>query len=968
MNYIRGLQAKITRIRGNLSTRLSDDRNKRNLVIIALIIYLIFSFSPFQHLGMVIVMASLLPVILAGYFFGFRTGLIGGIILFSTNIILVYFLRNYKDSEINLFTDIILSGHVIIPIGGLVGYLSDLKKKLTIELNRGKLNKIELEQQKKQIGEILDLQPDIICRFSKDLRLIYINKAGSIFFRTPEEQLLEKKIPDLFPEKERAYIKNYIDDIQLNQDGNQDFIVLPLYAPNGEKYYFQWSVTQINNSPDEKVIFQTVGRNISEQYKSKLSERENLAIAESLKTIASILNSSLDINDVLNKVLRNIGRVVPHDAANIMLVEDQYAKMVQTVGYEKFISNLDEFQKIEFPLNLSNLNQMATDHHAILISDIDFYPGWVKLEQNKWINSYLGAPLIFKNELIGFLNLDSTRKNFFNEKHAIWLQAFADQAVIAIKNARYFEEANKRTFQLSKFNEIMRVSIYAQKIEEIMEAASSIFKEIFHSEFEQFFLCNEKENSFQYFPVSPNLIEDGNSDPKLLIYQAMALEIIQKNEIYDFNQFVKNESMVNNVRSEKNEQPFVIIPLSVDNRAIGLIQLIFNDFLQLEQAEKDLMQQFAYQISMAILKIQLMDLESERSRELAHTNQLLEIFTKVSGLIEMQLVLPDLFRTLGDELRNHQINCMITLEEEGEPIQIAYHSLFDIEKNTSINNDSSILELIQNFINRAPIFRNIINQRGTLFIPQLNFFINELKPFLESSEFDMLLPLLESNGNESGFAIPLINNDHVIGTIAIFNENLKQSDLSSVTLFADQIANAIEKSKLYLEISQLAITDPLTGFYNRRGLEELGKHEIERSIRFSRNLSALMIDLDYFKQINDHHGHMIGDQILEQIAVCIRHNLRDADILCRFGGEEFFILLPEADVIEASGIAERLRNAIANTLFHTSSGPINATISIGICKLSKEIDNLNEMIRFADRALYLAKESGRNCVKYLPAN
>ncbi len=165
----------------------------------------------------------------------------------------------------------------------------------------------------------------------------------------------------------------------------------------------------------------------------------------------------------------------------------------------------------------------------------------MKLEQNKWINSYLGAPLIFKNELIGFLNLDSTRKNFFNEKHAIWLQAFADQAVIAIKNARYFEEANTRTFQLSKLNEIMRVSIYAQKIEEIMGSAASIFHEIFHSGTTQFFLWNEKENIFQYYPISQNLSDDGNSDNQFLISQSKAQEIIHKNEIYCLQKITKND-------------------------------------------------------------------------------------------------------------------------------------------------------------------------------------------------------------------------------------------------------------------------------------------------------------------------------------------------------------------------------------------------------------------------------------------
>jgi len=506
---------------------------KRFLILAGGTIYLLVSVLSYQKIGMTVTRISILPIILIGYFYGLKAGLIGGIFFFFCNLMFAYIQKSTGNAVIGGISDVIFISLIIFFLGALVGYLSDLRKLLSVELSKRKTSEEELAQQMSQIEEILDIHSDIICRFTRDLKIIYVNKAGSKFFQIPENELISKEILDLFPVKERNYIKSYLDNFQVkDSDDQQNFIVLPLYDPHGTKHYFQWSVMRIEDQNRDEVIYQSVGRNISAQYQLELSERENLEIAESLKTIASILNSSLDIEDVLNQVLRNIGRVVPHDAANIMLVEDQHAKMVQTVGYEKFITNLDEFRQIEFPLSLSNLNQMATDHQAILISDIDVYPGWVKLEQNKWINSYLGAPLIFKNELIGFLNLDSTRKNFFNEKHAIWLQAFADQAVIAIKNARYFEEANTRTFQLSKLNEIMRVSIYAQKIEEIMGSAASIFHEIFHSGTTQFFLWNEKENIFQYYPISQNLSDDGNSDNQFLISQSKAQEIIHKNEIY----------------------------------------------------------------------------------------------------------------------------------------------------------------------------------------------------------------------------------------------------------------------------------------------------------------------------------------------------------------------------------------------------------------------------------------------------
>jgi hypothetical protein len=117
-----------------------------------------------------------------------------------------------------------------------------------------------------------------------------------------------------------------------------------------------------------------------------------------------------------------------------------------------------------------------------------------------------------------------------------------------------------------------------------------------------------------------------------------------------------------------------------------------------------------------------------------------------------------------------------------------------------------IRERTQNFINRTPKFRDIVNHLEMLFIPKLNIFVNEMNAFLDEDEIRSLTPLIEKYGNERGIGIPLIINDDVIGVIAIFSEDLKHTDISSVKLFADQTVNVIEKSKLYLQISQLAIT------------------------------------------------------------------------------------------------------------------------------------------------------------------
>jgi diguanylate cyclase (GGDEF)-like protein len=164
----------------------------------------------------------------------------------------------------------------------------------------------------------------------------------------------------------------------------------------------------------------------------------------------------------------------------------------------------------------------------------------------------------------------------------------------------------------------------------------------------------------------------------------------------------------------------------------------------------------------------------------------------------------------------------------------------------------------------------------------------------------------------------------------------------------------------FWEVQRQAITDPLTGVYNRRGFFELGKREVERAHRFGRPLTAMMIDIDLFKQINDTQGHLIGDQVLAGVASTIEHELRQVDLPGRFGGDEFIALLPETDLDHAYQAAERLRQSLSRGAYLTENEPVHITASIGLAQLEQSGDTLETLIERADQALYAAKQAGRN--------
>ncbi len=161
------------------------------------------------------------------------------------------------------------------------------------------------------------------------------------------------------------------------------------------------------------------------------------------------------------------------------------------------------------------------------------------------------------------------------------------------------------------------------------------------------------------------------------------------------------------------------------------------------------------------------------------------------------------------------------------------------------------------------------------------------------------------------------------------------------------------------ELKQLAVTDSLTGAYNRRQFRETIWHELNRAVRYEEALTLVAFDIDHFKAVNDTFGHSMGDEVLKKIAEIVRDNIRTTDIFARTGGEEFALISPSTDPASASEIAERLRETINSHSFE-SVGTV--TVSFGVAGF-KEGDNINAFIDRADEALYKAKELGRNRVE-----
>lgn len=177
-------------------------------------------------------------------------------------------------------------------------------------------------------------------------------------------------------------------------------------------------------------------------------------------------------------------------------------------------------------------------------------------------------------------------------------------------------------------------------------------------------------------------------------------------------------------------------------------------------------------------------------------------------------------------------------------------------------------------------------------------------------------------------------------------------------------ARTQELTEANQRLEALASIDPLTGASNRRFFLDQAAIEISRARRLGLPLSVVMLDIDFFKAVNDRHGHEAGDRVLVELARTIRATLRSGDIFARLGGEEFILMLPGQDLTEAAQMAERLRQRVETS--DCEGCPAHITVSAGVTGLQGEGDRIGDLLRRADLALYQAKAQGRNQVCLAP--
>jgi len=356
------------------------------------------------------------------------------------------------------------------------------------------------------------------------------------------------------------------------------------------------------------------------------------------------------------------------------------------------------------------------------------------------------------------------------------------------------------------------------------------------------------------------------------------------------------------------------------------------------------------------------ELEQARAREKSVSDllekKLNEIYTHyhisrtIGSILDLQEMLRQVMASVRKSLPFDRTSVYLLDEKSGQ-LELVFYSGLNISDRVTLNVGDGVPG-------------RIVESGEHTQIHDLAIFYDTLNDFIHFPGED------KRNGSYIGIALKVHN--RTIGAIGMDSpekHGLSVDDMDFMAILSHQIAAGIEKSRLFEKIQQLSQLDGLTGLYNHRVFQERLLQEINRRDRTGKPLSLIMLDIDHFKQFNDEFGHQAGDRVLKQLAQVMQTQCRCAsiDICCRYGGEEFALIMPELEMHHAVKAAERLRKAVEQHTFTIADGQQDGkvTVSVGVAGIAETDDTSPEqLVKKADEALYLSKRNGRNQVSYSP--
>jgi len=686
--------------------------------------------------------------------------------------------------------------------------------------------------------------------------------------------------------------------------------------------------------PEELVARVEVWLRISRLRREAMAKNRALS---ALYAIATSLSRSLNLKEVLEQALQQVLDLMELDAGFVRL-EDQggqefriaagkgvFAAELEAIGS---VGPCEEFARTvvcaEAPVFIPNVAEAPG-----VLAAVGAIPG---------VRSAAGVPLVSKHGVVGTISMFGRHPHQFSQEEERLLAGLGHQVGVAIENARLFEETNATLARSNLLYELSNQLHAIQNFEDTLQLAAQQILEAFQASGTLISLQEAAPGAVTRVGIflSGRQGSERSSVPDPIAQAVMdtgrPILIPRASQIPDY---------VPASVLEEGVEALLAVPVQGLSGRHGALALYFRDPKDFRPLDVETLVTYANHLGIALENARLYTALQDRAERIAAVNRLTRV---ISASFDLGVV----YQTFASEVKRlipYDRMGVVVPDSSGKGFR-----MFQLATDPLSTGEPGSVWLAK----EGTGIEWVMSQRRAYIESDLV----EAKRFVEDE-------VLLKAGIRSTVRLPLIAKGEAIGALCLDSSTPRcyaERELELLVPLGEQLAIAIENARLFQETNRLAITDELTGLFNHRHFYHRLEPEFKRAKRYDRPLSLIIFDIDFFKRYNDLRGHLEGDEVLRLLANRLRSNTRGVDILARYGGDEFCIILPETDLRQALVKAERIRSAMERDPSHGQelAAGERITVSLGVACLGPNMDQVEDLVRAADKALYRSKAAGGN--------